>query len=160
MLDGDLADPFAWMETLFLLISSPVCCDGCNHPFYQFQDKFGPPSGGSSRAMETPSSSARYEPSRDYGRGGNDSYAYGSGGSSNYRGGREEAGRGGRDRYGHDAYNGSGSSGHFRDDINMADVPSGPAAESGAQIYIRNVSQTYLVFGYLMMDPRPNIQIL
>ncbi|KAI1304854.1 hypothetical protein EDD11_005056 [Mortierella claussenii] len=106
------------------------------------EDKFGPPAGGSSRDAGHgghSSLSSRYDPpARDYGRGG-DSYAYGNGGG----------GRGGRS--GHDMYSSSGSS-RFNDhraggDINMADVPSGPAADSaggagGDQILIRNLPLT------------------
>ncbi|KAF9184398.1 hypothetical protein BGZ51_003367 [Haplosporangium sp. Z 767] len=77
------------------------------------EDKFGPPSGGSSRA-------------------GPSSHSYDSGHSRNYR------------DSGHDLYDGARSSnqGDYRDDINMAAVPSGPAAGSGDQIYVRNLPLT------------------
>ncbi|KAG0205745.1 hypothetical protein BGX28_002712 [Mortierella sp. GBA30] len=103
-------------------------------------DKFGPPAGGSSRNAAPTASSSRYEPSRDHGRGG-DSYGYDHGSSRGYR---DEGSRGGRDHHGPDFYDGTRSSGHhgYGNDVNMAAVPSGPAAGSGDQIYIRNLPLT------------------
>ena len=80
------------------------------------QDKFGPPAGGP-RSVGHSSSSSRYEQPRDYGRGSDYSY------SSSSR----------RDHHNHDMYDGAGSG-------SMASIPSGPAAGSGDQIYVRNVS--------------------
>lgn len=97
-----------------------------------FQDKFGPPAGGQRPAQ--PSSSSRYEPSRDHGRGG-DSYGYSS---SSQRGYRDEGSR--RDHHGHDMYDGAGITSHS----SMVSIPSGPAAGSGDQIYVRNVS--FIIF--------------
>ncbi|KAF8948934.1 hypothetical protein BGZ47_001143 [Haplosporangium gracile] len=94
------------------------------------EDKFGPPAGG--QRPTQPSSSSRYEPSRDHGRGG-DSYGYSS---SSQRGYRDEGGR--RDHHGHDMYDGAGISSHS----SMASIPSGPAAGSGDQIYVRNLPLT------------------
>lgn len=94
------------------------------------EDKFGPPAGGARPAA--PSSSSRYEPSRDFGRGG-DSYNYSS---SSQRGYREE----GRRDHGHDMYDGAGISSHGNG--SMANIPSGPAAGSGDQIYVRNLPLT------------------
>ncbi|KAF9965614.1 hypothetical protein BGZ70_004469 [Mortierella alpina] len=104
-------------------------------------DKFGPPAGGSSRGMAPAASSSRYEPSRDHGRGG-DSYGHDNG---NGRGYRDEGSRGGRDHHASDFYDGARSSGHHGHaygDATMAAVPSGPAAGSGDQIYIRNLPLT------------------
>ncbi|KAG0311146.1 hypothetical protein BGZ97_012053 [Linnemannia gamsii] len=94
------------------------------------EDKFGPPAGGQRPAQ--PSSSSRYEPSRDHGRGG-DSYGYSS---SSQRGYRDEGSR--RDHHGHDMYDGAGITSHS----SMASIPSGPAAGSGDQIYVRNLPLT------------------
>ncbi|KAF9987773.1 hypothetical protein BGZ75_000132 [Mortierella antarctica] len=105
-------------------------------------DKFGPPAGGSSRGMPSAASSSRYEPSRDHGRGGGDSYGHDNGGGRGYR---DEGSRGGRDHHAPDFYDGSRSSGHHGHgygDATMAAVPSGPAAGSGDQIYIRNLPLT------------------
>ncbi|KAF9901707.1 hypothetical protein EC991_005778 [Linnemannia zychae] len=94
------------------------------------EDKFGPPAGGARPAAS--SSSSRYEPSRDFGRGG-DSYGYNS---SSQRGYREEGSR--RDHHSHDMYDSAGISSHS----SMASIPSGPAAGSGDQIYVRNLPLT------------------
>ncbi|KAF9354790.1 hypothetical protein BGX26_007362 [Mortierella sp. AD094] len=107
------------------------------------EDKFGPPSGGPSRGAGPPASSSRYDPPppRDYGRG--DSYGYGHSGSRPSRG--HDVYNGSRASRSHDVYNGSGSTSHGDirgSDFNMADIPSGPAAESGDQIYIRNLPLT------------------
>ncbi|KAF9400427.1 hypothetical protein BGX21_004336 [Mortierella sp. AD011] len=103
-------------------------------------DKFGPPSGGPSRGP--PASSSRYDPPpRDYGRGNSYGYGHSSGRPSR----SHDVYDGSRTGRGHDVYNGSGSTSHgdFRDsDFNMADIPSGPAAGSGDQIYIRNLPLT------------------
>ncbi|KAF9927606.1 hypothetical protein FBU30_003028 [Linnemannia zychae] len=89
-------------------------------------DKFGPPAGGQRPAPS--SSSSRYESSRDYSRGS--SYGYGS----SQRSYRDDGGR--RD-HGHDMYDGAGMNSH-----SMASIPSGPAAGSGDQIYVRNLPLT------------------
>ncbi|KAF9437608.1 hypothetical protein BGZ76_000065 [Entomortierella beljakovae] len=90
------------------------------------EDKFGPPTGGSSRSTGPPAPSSRHHP-RDYDRG--DSYVYGHNSSRTSRG--------------HDIYSGSSSRSNYRgSDIDMADIPSGPAADSGHQIHIRNLPLT------------------
>ncbi|KAG0364913.1 hypothetical protein BGX24_004402, partial [Mortierella sp. AD032] len=91
-------------------------------------DKFGPPAGGARPAPA--SSSSRYEQSRDFGRGG-DNYGYNSG--SGQRGYREESSR--RDHHSHDVFDGASHT-------SMASIPSGPAAGSGDQIYVRNLPLT------------------
>ncbi|KAG0100778.1 hypothetical protein BGZ93_003594 [Podila epicladia] len=116
-----------------------------------WRDKFGPPSGGggSSRAPPSP---ARYELSSsrggsyrdDYNRSGDrasyggDSYGYSgsSRGQDEYRP---------SDRHTSDRHHGSSQdnfgSRHYGDS-SMNSVPSGPAAGSGDQIYVRNLPLT------------------
>ncbi|KAF9347813.1 hypothetical protein BGX34_002876, partial [Mortierella sp. NVP85] len=109
---------------------------------YVANDKYGPPAGGGSRGT------SRYEPSRsshrgdDYGRGSsgyNDSYGYSSSGHGDYR----HEGSGSRH---HDLYDGTARSNHHTTNYNDmamdASIPSGPAAGSGDQIYIRNLPYT------------------
>ncbi|KAI1303908.1 hypothetical protein EDD11_005274 [Mortierella claussenii] len=100
------------------------------------EDKYGPPSGAASRG-----SASRSEPSR--GGGYNGSYGHGSSG---------HGGRGGYGDYRHessgrqsDFYDGNSRSSHHNggyNDISMEAIPSGPAAGSGDQIYIRNLPFT------------------
>ncbi|KAF9433168.1 hypothetical protein BGZ76_009807 [Entomortierella beljakovae] len=109
------------------------------------EDKFGPPAGGSSRGPSRHESSrhessrhessrhdSRHEPSRG---GYSDSYGYGSGGHNSYRHDNSRQ---------HDLYDGSARSHHSSayNDMSMDSVPSGPAAGSGDQIYIRNLPLT------------------
>ncbi|KAG0037708.1 hypothetical protein BGZ82_002011 [Podila clonocystis] len=118
------------------------------------EDKFGPPSGGGGGSSRAPPSPPRYEPSTsrgssyrdDYSRNGEranyggDSFGY-SGNSSN-RGHDEYRPS---DRHSSDRHQGSShdnySSRHFGDS-SMNSVPSGPAAGSGDQIYVRNLPLT------------------
>ncbi|KAI8355449.1 hypothetical protein B0O80DRAFT_449317 [Mortierella sp. GBAus27b] len=112
------------------------------------EDKFGPPAGGGGGGGGSRGSS-RYEPTRnshrsdDYSRGNsgyNDSYGgYSGTGHSDYR---HDSGS---SRH-HDAYDGTARSNHHSsnyNDMSMdASIPSGPAAGSGDQIYIRNLPYT------------------
>ncbi|KAG0347498.1 hypothetical protein BG004_007645 [Podila humilis] len=128
------------------------------------EDKFGPPAGGSGRAP----SPRRYDSAskdsyrQDYGRGGNsgnsgrygDSYgSSNTNNASNYSGSnRHDDYRSSSDRHSsdrdrhhhssgsHDNY-GSSSRQHYGDS-SMHSIPSGPAAGSGDQIYVRNLPLT------------------
>ncbi|KAG0197588.1 hypothetical protein BGX28_008968 [Mortierella sp. GBA30] len=94
------------------------------------EDKYGPPAGGRGSSYGHSNSDYRHESSsgrdrdrdRDHGRDR----------------GRERERE--RDRQ-HDMYDG-GSRGYGNNDISMDMVPSGPAAGSGDQIYIRNLPLT------------------
>ncbi|KAF9582327.1 hypothetical protein BGW38_000345 [Lunasporangiospora selenospora] len=137
--------------SILVLPSTFRCISLVNDASHE-QDKFGPPAGGS-RGSSHPSSS-RYERDRgssyrgeDYSRGGNsggygDSYGYGNSGGSNH-----DYRHGPRGRH-HDVYDGSSrSGGHhgggaFGNDASMESIPSGPAAGSGDQVYIRNLPLT------------------
>ncbi|KAF9907160.1 hypothetical protein BX616_000514 [Lobosporangium transversale] len=93
------------------------------------EDKYGPPAGGSSRG------SSRYDNHRSSSY--NDSYGYGSSGHSDYR---HDSSSG---RH-HDVYDGTSRNHHSSsyNDMSMEAIPSGPAAGSGDQIYIRNLPLT------------------
>ncbi|KAF9356152.1 hypothetical protein BGX26_005663 [Mortierella sp. AD094] len=109
-------------------------------------DKFGPPAGGSGRGPSSRHEPSRHDSSRhdssrhDSSRGSNynDSYSYGNGGGhSDHR--HDSTSRQ------HDLYDGSARSHHSTtafNDMSMESVPSGPAAGSGDQIYIRNLPFT------------------
>ncbi|KAF8923482.1 hypothetical protein BGZ58_002901 [Dissophora ornata] len=113
-------------------------------------DKFGPPAGGATR------SSSKNEPApargssrgEDFGRGGSssfggDSFSYGNGGHGDYN--RHESSSS-SSRPQHDLYDGSSRTSRHAsnyNDIAMdVSIPSGPAAGSGDQIYIRNLPFT------------------
>lgn len=88
------------------------------------QDKFGPPAGGARSAAPPPSSSYRGDSYGGYGR--------------DYR----DDTRSGRDHHGNDLYTPSAPvnhGSHASHSTYGGDIPSGPAAGSGDQIYIRNV---------------------
>ncbi|KAI8603116.1 hypothetical protein EDD21DRAFT_369983 [Dissophora ornata] len=114
------------------------------------EDKFGPPAGGATR------SSSKNEPApargssrgEDFGRGGSssfggDSFSYGNGGHGDYN--RHESSSS-SSRAQHDLYDGSSRTSRHAsnyNDIAMdVSIPSGPAAGSGDQIYIRNLPFT------------------
>ncbi|KAF9111983.1 hypothetical protein BGX27_004164 [Mortierella sp. AM989] len=99
------------------------------------EDKYGPPAGGPNRGPSSRHESSRYEPSR--GGSYNDSYSHGDGGNSDYK--HDSSSRQ------HDLYDGSSARSHHSNtyaDMSMESVPSGPAAGSGDQIYIRNLPFT------------------
>ncbi|KAF8970529.1 hypothetical protein BGZ46_010425 [Entomortierella lignicola] len=103
------------------------------------EDKYGPPAGGSNRGPSSRHEHSRHDSSRhesSRGNNYNDSYSYGNGGHHDNR--HDNSSRQ------HDLYDGSARSHHSNafNDMSMESIPSGPAAGSGDQIYIRNLPFT------------------
>ncbi|KAF9427597.1 hypothetical protein BGZ94_004593 [Podila epigama] len=123
----------------------------------QILDKFGPPAGGSSHRAPSPVRYDHHSSSRDYhshthstdrdrDRGSyNDSYGYGSSYNNSGSGNSRHDDYRSSDRHGHHHHHSSAhdsyNSRHYADS-SMNSVPSGPAAGSGDQIYIRNLPLT------------------